>query len=249
MTTEPRPKKTSIDVDLKPLIPPGYVKAAGVVLVLFILWGLLTPATYHGPPSKRSHASNQLKQIGLAFDGYQDGWGRLPARAIYDPSGKPLLSWRVAILPFVEGSELYKQFHLDEPWDSPHNLALVEQMPEVYKNPESTSAIETHYLAADGPECFFGGENSGVTTEILDGADETILVVEADRAVVWTKPEDLHYTASDPKKDLRTHRPRGFMALLADGSAHYIKHETEDDTVSGLMTTEGGEDVRAALKE
>ncbi len=29
---------------------------------------------------------------------------------------------------------LNQQFHLDEPWDSEHNLTLVPQMPEVYRS-------------------------------------------------------------------------------------------------------------------
>ena len=68
---------------------------------------------------------------------YHDTYGTFPPAATTDGADKPLLSWRVAILPFLEQQPLYEQFHLDEPWDSPHNKTLIEQMPQVYAIPGS----------------------------------------------------------------------------------------------------------------
>ena len=85
--------------------------------------------------SARARSQNNLKQIGLALHNYHDIYGVLPAAAIVDKKGKPLLSWRVAILPYVEQDNLYKQFRLDEPWDSPHNLALAKMRVKVYELP------------------------------------------------------------------------------------------------------------------
>src|SRR5262245_11036025 len=83
----------------------------------------------HQPEStivQRRASANNLKQIGLALHNYHDTYGKLPPAAICDKAGKPLLSWRVAILPFIEQNALYKQFKLDEPWDSEHNKKLAE---------------------------------------------------------------------------------------------------------------------------
>ena len=73
-----------------------------------------------------------MKRIGLALQGYHDAFGRFPPAAIVDKQGKPMLSWRVAILPYLGAAERYSRFRLDEPWDSPHNLALVTDRPDVY---------------------------------------------------------------------------------------------------------------------
>ena len=77
----------------------------------------------------------QLKRLGLALHEFHEAHGHFPAAAITDKSGTPLLSWRVAILPQLGYQSLYDAFHLDEPWDSPHNLALAAQMPEVFRCP------------------------------------------------------------------------------------------------------------------
>src|SRR5262249_57243764 len=71
----------------------------------------------------------------MAMHNYQDDHGQLPPAVVYGPDGTPLYSWRVLILPYIEEQDLYKQFHLDEPWDSPHNLTLLERMPSTYKAP------------------------------------------------------------------------------------------------------------------
>lgn len=117
--------------------------------------GLLLPAVQSArQAAMRSQSTNNLKMIGIACHGYHDVYGRLPT-STYDKDGKPLLSWRVHILPFVEAQALYQQFHLDEPWDSDHNKKLIAQMPAVYRNPHFVDAERTVYLAATGPQAIF----------------------------------------------------------------------------------------------
>src|SRR5262245_14860206 len=77
-------------------------------------------------------ASNNLKQVCIAMLAYHDEHGHLPPAVVRDRDGRPLYSWRVLILPYIEEDKLYKEFHLDEPWDSPHNLTLLPRMPKVY---------------------------------------------------------------------------------------------------------------------
>jgi hypothetical protein len=82
----------------------------------------------------RVDSHNKLYQIGLSIRNYTDTVGELPKNT-YSRDGRPLLSWRVHLLPFLEQDNLYKRFHLDEPWDSPHNIRLLDQMPIVYARP------------------------------------------------------------------------------------------------------------------
>ncbi len=37
--------------------------------------------------------------------------------------------------PYLEQSDLYEQYNFDEPWDSPNNLQVAQQMPEVFRCP------------------------------------------------------------------------------------------------------------------
>ncbi len=85
--------------------------------------------------ARRAQCTNNLKQIGLALHNYHSATNGFPAAAITSKDGKPLLSWRVAILPFIEQQNLYNEFHLDEAWDSPHNKALIARMPKTYLCP------------------------------------------------------------------------------------------------------------------
>src|SRR5262249_49238609 len=71
--------------------------------------------------AKRVKSANNLKQFAVGMFNYLDKHGRFPAAGSFDKNGKPLLSWRVFILPYIEHEKLYKEFHLNEPWDSEHN--------------------------------------------------------------------------------------------------------------------------------
>ncbi len=77
-------------------------------------------------PDGRSQ-SNQLRQLAIAALNYESSYQKFPAQANYSDDGKPLLSWRVHLLPFMEQDSLYRQFKLDEPWDSPHNIKLLDR--------------------------------------------------------------------------------------------------------------------------
>ena len=52
--------------------------------------------------SRRAACTNNLKQIGLALHNYHEVHGTFPGAAISDRTRKPLLSWRVALLPYLK---------------------------------------------------------------------------------------------------------------------------------------------------
>ena len=155
-----------------------------------------------GAASEMSSANN-LKQMVLAMHNYHDTMGSFPAAAIADKNDKALLSWRVAILPYVEQQELYNRFRLDEPWDSDHNKKLLENMPKIYQVPAlDGKAAEkpntTHYRVFHGKRAAFEGtKGMKLPADFPDGTSNTILIVEAEDAVPWTKPDELPF---DPKK-------------------------------------------------
>lgn len=183
---------------------------------------------------------HQLKQIGLAFRVYHGAHKRFPAAASYSADGQPLLSGRVHLLPFLDQQELYAKFHLNEPWDNPHNRALIDQMPAVYRSPASQARERglTNYVVPIGPDTIFPGRESTSIADMGDGASNTILAVEvADRcAVVWTKPDDLAFDPANPAKDLGVMWEGGFMALFADGSVQFLALPAEANELIGKFT-------------
>jgi hypothetical protein len=211
---------------------------------------LLKPLTREARLSDgRERSSRNLKGIALALLTYVNANQRmLPTAASYDKQGRPLLSWRVAILPYVEQLNLYNQFKLDEPWDSPHNKKLIAQMPAVYRSPFSRKGDEgkTVYLAPVGKDTAFPGQQAlNFPKDFPDGTSNTILIVEATdtRAVPWTKPDDLPYDPRDPLAGLVTRDRNFFLAAFADGTVHTIRASLGLDNIRALFTRNGGEAI------
>ncbi len=204
--------------------------------------------------AERMVSSNNLKQIGLALHSIHDAQGAMPVHgvgkngAMLKAGDKPLLSWRVAILPYLEQDTLYKQFKLDEPWDSDHNKKLIDKMPKTFAPPVGKSAKpgHTHYQMAVGPNAM---EPRGWTlVGITDGTSNTLAVAEAAQPVIWTKPDDIMLPGKDIPKDLKKKFgglfPGGFNALLWDGSVRFIRDTVSDTTLAAMLTPAGGEVIR-----
>jgi hypothetical protein len=212
--------------------------------------GLLLPAVQAAREAgRRAQSLNNLRQIALAMHNYNSVTGSIPARAKFDAQGKPLLSWRVHILPYLEQDVLYKQFHLDEPWDSEHNRRLIAMMPAVYSNPSSRAGQPgvANYLAICGKGLMFDGTAGRKLPEVTDGLSNTIMVVEADddRAVEWTKPQDWEFDAKQPLAGLGRAHPAGFCAAFGDGSVHFLSAGIDATLFHALLTIAGGETAQA----
>lgn len=119
---------------------------------------------------------------------------RFPPAAICKDS-KPLLSRRVAGLPFLGQQDLYAKFHVDEPWDGPHNKTLLTQMPSVYAPVlrKDEPRISTYYQVFTGPSTLFDDGLGPKLSDIKDEISNTLMVVEAGSPDPWTKPEDTLY--------------------------------------------------------
>ncbi len=201
--------------------------------------------------SDQVRSSNKLRQLAQASLNYMDDHQTFPAAYSTDKAGKPLLSWRVHLLPYLGETELYKEFHLNEPWDSEHNKKLIARMPDVFRapaaDPKLAAAGKTIYLAPVGDATMFPSGGRGVRlAEVTDGLANTILFVEADddQAVPWTAPDDLAYDAKAPTKGLGGHFHGGFLAVFADGDAHFIPKSDDKDNVRALFMRNGGEVVK-----
>ena len=187
--------------------------------------------------------SNNLSQIGLASLNFESGNQRFPTQAITAEDGTPLLSWRVAILPFLQQNNLYQQFNLDEPWDSPNNIALLPLMPRIYAVDGIADGMTT-ILGIAGEEGLLAQGDRGVTFgQIVDGSSNTALYVQADSefATQWTKPQDIDFDPSNPANGVGNATASGFHAVFADGSVHFIPRTTSDETIGFILQRDDGE--------
>lgn len=210
----------------------------------------------------RAKKMNDMKQISLAILNYESANGCFPG-PIVDAEGKPLLSWRVAILPYLEQQALFNEFRLDEPWDSPHNLKKAEFLPGPYfANAGDPQQKRTTYLRPVYPGSDLAKE-SGETAPVekksfgrkyfvrpgdqlrqfTDGTSRTILIAEVapEHAEFWTKPADWEVDLADTMAMLRTDRRKGFVTAWADGHAKYLPFTIEPSLLKKMITKAGGE--------
>jgi prepilin-type processing-associated H-X9-DG protein len=218
-----------------------------------VMIALLLPAVQAArEAARRAQCVNNLRLIGLGMHNYESVMGKLPAAAIVDKQGKPLLSWRVAILPYIEQQALYNKFKLDEPWDSPHNRDLIKYMPSTYGCPSRNLTAEpgmTTYRVFSGKGALLDPTRPTGFAEVTDGLASTLMVVESAEPVTWTKPEDLPFN-NEPARPpgllgARSNHPGGFNALFGDGSVRFIKLTINPTTFRALITKSGGEIVAA----
>jgi hypothetical protein len=228
-------------------------------LALVIALAVAAPAPVRPPvkgwpktaPADRARSVNNLKQIGLAFHHYHDTFNGLPGAAICGKDGRPLLSWRVAILPYIEAGALYKQFRFDEAWDGPNNKKLLARMPAIYGLPgvKFQEPHSTFYRVFTGPQTPFNPANArpgpfpiGLRlTHFTDGTSNTLLVVEAGEAVPWTKPDELAFDLGKPLPKLGGLFPEGFHVVMADGTVKFLDRKIAGPTLKAMITPAGGE--------
>jgi hypothetical protein len=249
--------------------------AAGV-LVCTLGLSLCQAGQEKSPEAPKRRSVHNLKQIALALRYYTDSYARLPAAASLDPAfsghfgnplltadqliksqgklkGKalPLVSWRVALLPFLEEGTLHKEYKVHEPWDSEHNKRLLAKMPKVYQ--PVTGKAEgglTYYQVFVGKDTPFDGMvPSRFPASFPDGLARTFLVVEGGEAVPWTKPQDIPYDARKAVPKLGGLFADGFHAAMADGTVRFVPRGADEKAIRAAITPRGGEFMDLPGKE
>ena len=193
-----------------------------------------------------SKTTDDLKGLALAMHNYHDTFNRFPAVGGDAGREKGRLSWRVYLLPYVEQENLYRQFKMDEPWNSPHNKKLVSKMPEIYRpsNAKLASEGKTRIVVPVGADTLFPADGRKMhLRSVTDGTSNTIMLLEADdeHAVVWTKPDDLEIDMKKPLEGLAIRPQGGFLAVVGDGSLRFIRKTAEPKTVAAMFTRAGSE--------
>jgi hypothetical protein len=197
--------------------------------------------------------SNNLHQMGLAVHNYSDSNnGSLPSCGDpLDPFGKPVvpgrksqLSWRVHLLPYIEQDNLYRQFKLDEPWDSPTNKRLIPMMPKIYAHPKAdpqwAEEGKTVYRVFTGPHCAFN-PGAHFPASIPDGTSNTIMIAESADPVIWTKPDEIEYDPTQPLPKLGHYFSGVYQFGMFDGSTHTVSTSVSETTLRAAITSNGTE--------
>ena len=237
------PPITLAGTSLKADYTAPQISSNALIPTTAIAIGMLLPAVQKvREAAQRTSSINNLKQIALAMHNYHSTYGAFPAAAICDKkTGKPLLSWRVAILQYIEEEALYKQFKMDEPWDSEHNLKLAKNMPKIYFHPKANKPGDnkTHYRLFYGKGAAFELNKPTQIINITDGLSNTLMAVEAEEPVVWTNPNDL---AFDPTKALpKMLSINGkFSAAYCDGSVRSFKVPIDQEILKLLIQKNDG---------
>jgi len=232
------------------------VLVVGLVCVVFcggILVALLLPAVQAArEAARRSQCSNNLKQIGLALHNYHSTYACFPPAYVADKDGRPMHSWRVLLLPYMEQQALYRQYRFDEPWDGPNNQRIASTILQVYQCPSDPpgGAATTNYVMIVGPGTLSDGASCSKISDVHDGTSNTIAVVEiANSGIGWAEPRDLDaatitFAINDGSPNgISSRHPGVANALLLDGSVRAIPATTDPSVLRALSTIAGNERV------
>jgi hypothetical protein len=218
------------------IVQPRWLLA---LLGFLLLMALLLPAiSCAREAARRMMCANQIKQIALALHNYRDSNGCFPPTCITDRNGKPLHSWRVLILPYLEEQSLYKQYSLNEPWDGPNNKKLLASRPRGYACASDRNAWPqgtcTSYAAVVGANAAWSRDKPG---NVIEDSQTIMLVEVSDANIQWSEPRDVSLDAlvakspgcvtpsskHFPEHEFFTYSTRaGINVILADGSARFL---------------------------
>jgi hypothetical protein len=219
--------------------------------IIGILIALLLPAvrTGGGEAARRTQCNNHLKQIGIAMQNYHDIHGTFPPAYVADADGKPMHSWRVLILPYMELPDLYGGYDHCQPWDSETNREFLAQMPSTYQCPSCQWGQNTSYVVVRGKETIFDADKPCTIDSITDGVANTILVIEAPNAnIPWTEPRDLDFdtlelVVNGGVNSPHSGHPEVALALFADGRVRQLHKRVTAQVLRALLTKDGGEQI------
>jgi hypothetical protein len=225
----------------------------GILAVVLLLF--LPAVVPHRETSRRMICALNLKQIGLALHCYSQKYRCFPPAYVADKNGKPMHSWRVLILPYLDQGELYRQYDFSEPWNSPHNARLMAKCPEVFRCPiaDAKSPSTTNYVAVVGEATCWPGNKSVRFEDIKDGASNTVVLVEiADSDIPWTEPRDMSFDHAlagvnvDRQHGISSNHGNWAFWAFADGSVQVLFDKTSPQTVKACLTIAGGETINEA---
>ena len=223
----------------------AWMAFAGIALGTFgctvLPFMILRPLVSQAIESRSNYVcETNLYRIAQAIRKFQHERGTMPPGAITDRQGRPLLSWRVAILPYLGPDEaaLFEKFHLDEPWDSPNNLRLASNMPDVFACPADGNRRQTRYQLIIGPRALYDGLKPRKIVDLQTSAlrrSGTLLVGEGGKPVDWTSPQDHLYDTNLPALGLTSGHRDVFHLAMMDGSIDFCEKSIDNEYLLDII--------------
>jgi hypothetical protein len=253
------------DVEIIPEPPPSRPHRRGLrvatlmvaVLIVGGLAGLLARGVQKGREAARAaQCLCNLCQIKLALLNYHETFGSFPPAYVADAGGRPMHSWRVLLLPYLEQAPLFALYDMAEPWDGRNNRKLIEQRPNIFDCPSRHDGHGlTSYVAVIGPGTAFPGAGTTKLGDIHDGPGNTILVAEVSNVdIAWTEPRDLDvrtmsWKIDDPKRpSISSPHESGPAVVFADATYRRLGTYHPPDELKAMTTIDGGEHVNPPEK-
>ena len=212
-----------------------------------ILPALLLPAVQGArEAARRTTTANHLKQTGLALLNYEVAHKSFPAASITDKQGRPMHSWRVAILPYLEQAHIYEQYNFNKPWNDPENIILESQIPEVYRCPSvDLPPFHTTFQVVVGETTPWGANKFTRIRDISDGTANTISIVEGSKPVHWMEPTDLdldliNFVPGQFPPELASHHAGNEIYLMFSGSVVPLDKAYDGQQLKGLLQHRDG---------
>lgn len=231
------------------------IECLAVFFILVVLIVILIPAlqpTRGGHDT--AHCRNRLQLIALALHYYHDQYGTFPPAYIADSSGRPMHSWRVLILPFLDQQQLYAEYRFDEPWNGPHNSTLELRIRDLFAcskelgQRKGQQETMTSYLAVVGPDTMWPDARVVRLRDVTDDQSKTILLVEvANSGINWMEPRDLDvsqmaFVVNHPsKRGISSVHKQGANVAMVNGNGRFLSDKLPASSVRALLTRNGGE--------
>jgi len=198
-------------------------------------------------PGGVAQCINNLQQIASALINYNKANGHFPPTYIADQEGKPMTSWRMLILPYLERGDLYKAYKSGQAWNSSANKKVSSARVTTYEcashyGSNQSGTANTDYFAVVGPNSAWAGDKPRKASDFGSDASHTIMLVEdAGSAVAWAEPSDfsvdrLGIVGRDPRAPALSsnHRPpesffytygrfSGVCVAMANGNVHFLR--------------------------
>lgn len=249
--------QTAADGSFTPPSTRSKVMALLAVVVgamIFVSWAVVESRRAR-EEARRAQCVSNLKQLGLALHNYDSSYGCLPPPYVADAHGRPLYSWRVVLMAYLEkaegwnGGQLTTNFRFDEPWDSPHNRKLHGMRAPNFFCPSDPASAEngfTSFVAVVGPRTLFpGGGQVRRLADVRNDSTMTVMLVEsANRSIHWMEPrdlawEDMSFVVNDRSRPSISSLHRAPQVLHADGSVTYLPPATPPEVVKAPLMIDG----------
>lgn len=205
--------------------------------------------------ARHTNCRGRMAYLTMALQNYHDMYGSFPPAYIADAEGRPMHSWRVLILPYLDEDPIYRQYRFNEPWDGPHNRELAKRVQNAKwhcpSGPHHDDSPLTDYVLIVGPGTAFPGQNTTSLAGMQDGPANTILLAEvANSDIHWMEPRDLavdrmSFQVNDPARPSISSPHRvGPAVVFADGiTAYRLEPSLRPQTLKALTTIAGHENV------